>query len=57
MAGKDYTVWSQELSWVCPVCGFKLQDDKIHSDRRDNMYGFYACSSCGIESIIPREYW
>ena len=53
----DSTVWSQELSWVCPVCGFKLQDDKIHSDRRDNMYGFYTCSSCGTESIIPREYW
>jgi len=53
----DDTVWSQELSWVCPVCGFKIPDGEMHSDRSDDMYDYSVCPNCGTESIIPREYW
>jgi|WetSurMetagenome_2_1015567.scaffolds.fasta_scaffold1634135_2 predicted RNA-binding Zn-ribbon protein involved in translation (DUF1610 family) len=55
----DDTVWSQEFSWVCPVCGFKIPDGEMHITWRDDdrEYDIAACPSCGTQSIVPREYW
>ena len=52
MVDKDYTVWGQELSWICPVCGFKILDWEMHVTRSDSNYDFSICPSCESESII-----
>lgn len=53
----DKPVLSQEIYWVCTNCNFKILDCEMHSNRTDDVYDYYTCPVCGIESIIPREYW
>ncbi len=53
------TVWSQELCYICPVCGFKIPECEMHVRWRDNdkEYDIAECPSCGTKSIVPYEYW
>lgn len=55
----DETVWRQEISWICPVCGFKILECEMHIKWKDNEreHDLAVCPICGTQSIISFGDW